>query len=221
MTRKVIKIDENLCNGCGICVDACHEAAIGLVDGKAVLLRDDYCDGLGDCLPNCPTGAISFEMKNTLAYDHGAVVENLKKMGKEVPVSAHIPKINTDGFTELTTWPVQIQLVMANASFFNGADLLVAADCCGFACGNFHSGFMAGKVTLIGCPKLDHADYAEKLTEILVLNEINSVVVTRMEVPCCGGLELAVKAACEEVGMDYDVVTFTTTGDMKSVEKNF
>ena len=180
MIRKIIHIDEEKCNGCGLCARACHESAIGIIDGKAKLLREDYCDGLGDCLPACPTNAISFVEKEAAAYDEAAVLENKKKL------EAH---------SQLQQWPVQIKLVPINAPYFDDADLLIAADCTAYAYANFHQDFIRGKVTLVGCPKLDDVDYSEKLTEILRQNNIKSVTVVRMEVPCCGGLEYAARQA--------------------------
>ena len=176
MIRKIIKIDQEKCNGCGLCAKACHEGAIGMIAGKATLLREDYCDGLGDCLPACPTGAISFEMREAPAYNEAAVKASQRQEG-------------------LCNFPIQLKLVPENASFLEDADLLIAADCTAFACPSFHKDFMAGRVTLIGCPKLDGGSYAEKLTEIFCRNNIRSITVTRMHVPCCGGLPFAVKAA--------------------------
>lgn len=215
MKRRIILIDQEKCNGCGLCVEACHEAAIGLRNGKAVLLRDDYCDGLGDCLPTCPTSAITFEEREALPFDKEAVEENMRKAGK---LTASAEMVSSD-FT-LQHWPLQLHLVMSQAEFLEGADLLISADCCGFACGNFHD-LMRGKVTLIGCPKLDSDDYAVKISEILRLNQISSVTVARMEVPCCGGIEFAVKQACEENGIAYDVLTISTGGLIVGKEKNF
>jgi len=197
MLRKIIKIDSEKCNGCSLCVNACHEGAIGLKDGKAVLLRDDYCDGLGNCLPVCPTGAITFEEREALAYREEAA---------PAPVQA--------AATQLNQWPVQIKLVPINAPYFTNAHLLVAADCAAYAHGNFHNDFMKNKVTVIGCPKLDEVDYSEKLTAILRMNDIKSVTVVRMEVPCCGGIENAVKTAlkgcCKLI--PWQVVTISTDG---------
>lgn len=196
MIRKIIQIDTEKCNGCGLCAKACHEGAIGMVDGKAKLLRDDYCDGLGDCLPACPVNAISFTVREAAAYDEAAV---LAKKGKG---------------SQLQQWPVQIRLVPVEAPFFQGVDLLVAADCTAYAYAEFHKEFIRGRVTLVGCPKLDSVDYAEKLTEILRNNEIRSVTVVRMEVPCCGGMENAVKRALQASGklLPWQVVTISTDG---------
>lgn len=196
MIRKIIQIDTEKCNGCGLCAKACHEGAIGMVDGKAKLLRDDYCDGLGDCLPACPVNAISFTVREAAAYDEAAV---LAKKGKG---------------SQLQQWPVQIRLVPVEAPFFQGTDLLVAADCTAYAYAEFHKEFIRGRVTLVGCPKLDSVDYAEKLTEILRSNEIRSVTVVRMEVPCCGGMENAVKRALQASGkfLPWQVVTISTDG---------
>ena len=192
MIRKIIKIDTEKCNGCGLCVNACHEQAIGLRHGKAVLLRDDYCDGLGNCLPACPMNAISFEEREALAYDEDAVLLNKKN------------------------WPVQIKLAPVTAPYFHQADLLIAADCTAFAHPTFYQDFLRGRVTLIGCPKLDAIDYSEKLTEIFAGNEIKSITVTRMIVPCCGGLEYAVKTAIKASGKDIplQVVTIDTKGNI-------
>ena len=192
MVRRIITIDENKCNGCGLCAKACHEGAIGIVDGKAKLLRDDYCDGLGDCLPACPMNAISFVEREALPYDEAAVIA-AKKL-KEVP------KVSVKIHSQLRNFPVQIKLVPGNAPFFSGADLLIAADCCAYCYANFHADFMAGKVTLVGCPKLDGVDYSEKLAEILKLNDVKSVTLARMSVPCCGGLKVAVEKAIEKSG---------------------
>ena len=218
MERQIIKIEKEKCNGCGLCVEACHEGAIGLVEGKAVLLRDDYCDGLGNCLPVCPTGAISFEKREALAFNEAEVKKknlpcgcpgtNSKSIYREeaAPVQAVT--------TQLRQWPVQIKLVPVNAPYFENANLLVAADCAAYAYGNFHNEFMRNKITIIGCPKLDAGDYSEKLTEILLSNNIKSVTVVRMEVPCCSGIENAVKAALKTCGkmIPWQVVVISTDG---------
>ncbi len=234
MIRRVIQINEDLCNGCGLCVTACHEGAIGLKDGKAVLLRDDYCDGLGDCLPSCPTNAISFIEREALPYDEEAVLKNMaekaKAEGKDAPVFAGCPgsmskSLNTSATdesenvkltSELTMWPVQLQLVNPQAQFFNGADLLVAADCTPFAYANFHKEFMKNKVVLIGCPKLDSADYLEKIKTIVALNDIKSVSIVRMEVPCCGGLERAVVEGVQASGkgLETEVKVISIDGNI-------
>lgn len=229
MIRKIITINENLCDGCGICVNACHEGAIGLVDGKAKLLRDDYCDGLGDCLPACPTGAITFEEREALAYDEDAV----KKAQSSASLSTGCPGIMAQSInkntvkpvTELSPsptdsrlmqWPVQIKLVSPTADYFSDCDLLIAADCTAYAYSNFHNDFIKNHVTLIGCPKLDDTDYSEKLGLILKYNSIRSVTVTRMIVPCCGGIESAVKKAISESGKDIklNVITISINGDI-------
>lgn len=203
MIRRIIEIDEEKCNGCGACAVACHEGAIGMVDGKAKLLRDDYCDGLGDCLPTCPTGAIRFVEREAAAYDEQAVLENQKKAAPAVIQPS-----------QLAQWPCQIKLVPVNAPYFQGAKLLIAADCTAYAYANVHQEFMRGKVTIIGCPKLDDVDYSEKLTQILENNDIKSVTILRMEVPCCGGLEMAAKKALKESGkfIPWQVVTISIDG---------
>lgn len=230
MIRKIIKIDEEKCNGCGACVSACHEGAIGLVDGKAKLMRDDYCDGLGDCLPSCPTGAISFEQREAADYNEKAVMENrLKKHGianhggcpgSRLSRIMHGHDSHTDIKAEsrLSQWPVQIKLVPVNAPYFDGADLLIAADCTAFAYGNFHNDFIKNKITLIGCPKLDSVDYSEKLTAILAVNDIKSVTVVRMEVPCCGGIQTAVQKALDASGKNVplNVTVISTDGKIKN-----
>lgn len=203
MLRRIIKIDEEKCSGCGLCVRACHEGAIGMADGKARLMREDYCDGLGDCLPACPENAISFEEREAPAYNESAVLAAKKNSvhtgcpGTAVRAIARNRSEPVAVRTEscLSQWPVQIKLVPVNAAFFQGADLLIAADCSAYAYGHFHEDFIRGRVTLIGCPKLDQTDYAEKLAEIFAANDIKSITVARMQVPCCGGLENAVKRA--------------------------
>ncbi len=203
MIRRILERDEDKCNGCGACAAACHEGAIGMVDGKAKLLRDDYCDGLGDCLPTCPTGAIRFVEREAAAYDEQAVLENQKKAAPAVIQPS-----------QLAQWPCQIKLVPVNAPYFQGAKLLIAADCTAYAYANVHQEFMRGKVTIIGCPKLDDVDYSEKLTQILENNDIKSVTILRMEVPCCGGLEMAAKKALKESGkfIPWQVVTISIDG---------
>ena len=230
MIRQIIRIDEDKCNGCGLCVTACHEGAIGMANGKAKLLRDDYCDGLGNCLPACPTNAISFEEREASAYDEEAVKINTEKKHTEklacgCPGSQSktlernvINETKTDTpapvQTQLNQWPVQIKLAPPNAPYFNNAGLLIAADCSAYAYGNFHSEFMKNKITLIGCPKLDEGDYSEKLTAILKMNNIKSLTVVRMEVPCCGGIENAVKTALQNSGklIPWQVITISTDG---------
>lgn len=206
MIRKIIKIDQQKCNGCGICAEACHESAIAMADGKAQLIRDDYCDGLGNCLPVCPTGAITFEEREALPFDEAAV----KKIMREKEAQS---QARTD-VSALRQWPVQIKLVAPNASFLQNADVLIAADCTAYAYAGFHQKFMREKVTLIGCPKLDAVDYSEKLTEIFKQNNTQSVTVTRMVVPCCGGIEYAVREAIEQSGKQIpcEIVTLDTDG---------
>ena len=232
MIRKVIKIDESKCNGCGLCVNACHEGAIGLKNGKAVLLRDDYCDGLGDCLPSCPTEAISFEEREALAYDEEAVKANMAKkkatinipftgcpgsMNKGIKREEKSKKLTMESCeSQLRQWPVQIKLVSPKASYLNGAKLLIAADCTAYAYGNFHNEFIKNRVTLIGCPKLDEGDYSEKLTEILKYNHIKDIKIVRMEVPCCGGIVAAVEKALKNSGkmIPWQIVTISTDGNI-------
>ena len=237
MIRTIIEIDEERCNGCGICVNACHEGAIGLVAGKAKLLREDYCDGMGDCLPECPMGAISFVEREAPAYDEAAVIAAQMAKAKAqahaqasftgCPGSAERtferaqgndsePTKDTPLQSELMQWPCQLKLINPQASCFSGSSVLVAADCCAYAHGDFHRMFMKGKPTIIGCPKLDGVDYAEKLTAIFADNDISDVTVTRMEVPCCGGLEMAVRRAASACGrnLPVQVVTIATNGDI-------
>ena len=235
MKRRIIEIDENKCNGCGACADACHEGAIAMVAGKAKLMRDDYCDGLGDCLPACPTGAITFVEREAAAYDEKAVMENkqrkMREQGMTLPCgcpgshSRHIsreepPAAETPSpapASRLSQWPVQIKLVPVNAPYFDGARLLIAADCTAYAYAAFHERFIQGHITLVGCPKLDSIDYSEKLTAIIRENNIKSVTVVRMEVPCCGGLEAAAKKALQQSGkfIPWQVVTVTVDGRLK------
>ena len=225
MIRKIIQIDHHKCNGCGACAAACHEGAIAMVEGKAQLMRDDYCDGLGDCLPACPTGAISFVVREAAAYDEAAVLAAKSKKEEKLPCGCpgtaakaihrqQAPAACAPQQSQLRQWPVQIKLAPVNAPWFDGADVLVAADCTAYAYGNFHQEFIRGRVTLVGCPKLDSVDYAEKLTEILRNNAIRSVTVVRMEVPCCGGMENAVKKALQLSGRSIpcQVVTISTDG---------
>lgn len=213
MKRKIIHINQELCNGCGLCVDACHEGAIHMVDGKARLLRDDYCDGLGDCLPTCPTGAITFETRVAAPFDKEAVAERMAQLKKEKEETGEDAAVKD---SRLQNFPVQLQLVAVNAAFFEGAHLLLAADCAAYAHGDFHRRFMQGKVTLIGCPKLDEANYALKLAEIIAKNDIRSLTLIRMQVPCCGGLQRAAEQALAVCGktIPYEVITLSTTGDV-------
>ena len=229
MIRKIIKIDEEKCNGCGACAAACHEGAIEMINGKAKLTREDYCDGLGDCLPSCPTDAISFEEREAPAYDEAAVLA--AKAKKEAGHTLHCgcpgtqskaikrevcdiaqPEVSAE--SRLSQWPVQIKLVPVNAPYFDKANLLIAADCTAYAYGNFHNEFIRNHITLIGCPKLDEGDYAEKLTAIIANNNIKSVTIVRMEVPCCGGIENAAKRALQASGkfIPWRVVTISTDG---------
>ena len=250
MVRRVIHIDQEKCNGCGICANASHEGAIGIVDGKAQLLRDDYCDGLGDCLPTCPTGAITFVEREAAAYDEEAVRAHMERRKQEqaaghgnahqaeaAPAFTGCPgsrarQIVHEGETDavqnetlaapfhlqsqLTNWPVQIKLAPVRAPYFNNARLLIAADCTAYAYANFHQEFLKGKVALIGCPKLDDVDYSEKLTEIIKSNEIQSVTIVRMEVPCCGGLQNAAIRALQNSGkfIPWQVVTISVDGKL-------
>ncbi|MCI7179080.1 MAG: 4Fe-4S binding protein [Schaedlerella sp.] len=229
MIRKIIKIDEEKCNGCGACAAACHEGAIEMIHGKAKLTREDYCDGLGDCLPACPVNAISFEEREAPAYNEAAVLDSRqKKASKTLPCGCPgtkskailregdtcDPDASIPAASQLSQWPVQIKLVPTNAPYFDGADLLVAADCSAYAYGNFHNKFIRNHITLIGCPKLDEVDYADKLTQIISGNNIKSVTIVRMEVPCCGGIENAVKRALQASGkfIPWSVVTISTDG---------
>ncbi|MBO5159562.1 MAG: 4Fe-4S binding protein [Lachnospiraceae bacterium] len=213
MLRKIIKIDEEKCVGCGLCADACHEGAIGMVDGKAKLLREDYCDGLGDCLPACPVDAISFEMREAPAYDEAAVLK--AKAEKEKRQKAQQMDVKVE--TQLLQWPVQIKLMPIQSAFYQGANLLIAADCCAYAYGNLHNDFMKNHITIIGCPKLDMGDYTEKLTQIIQNNDIKSVKIARMTVPCCGRLEQAAKRAIQNSGkfIPWGVVSITPDGEIK------
>lgn len=235
MIRKIIHIDEDKCNGCGLCATACHEGAIDIIDGKAKLVRENFCDGFGDCLPGCPTGAITFEEREAPAYDEAAVQESKKKKELQEKMK-HLHESGCPGSRmrmleqpgeagsniaepmrqapQLRNWPVQIKLAPINAPYFNKAKLLIAADCTAYAYANFHQEFMRGKVTLVGCPKLDAVDYSEKLTEIIRSNEIQEVTIVRMEVPCCGGLEMAAKKALQASGkfIPWQVVTISIDG---------
>lgn len=241
MIRKIIKIDEEKCNGCGACADACHEGAIEIINGKAKLTREDYCDGLGDCLPACPTNAITFEEREASAYDEKAVIASKEKKSsspcgcpgtasktiisssprgcpgtasKTINLNSVSPSTVSQTTNQLRQWPVQIKLVPIKAPYFNDANLLVAADCTAYAYGNFHNEFMRNHITIIGCPKLDSVDYTEKLTAIISNNNIKSVTVARMEVPCCGGIEFAVKKALQASGkfIPWRIVTISTEG---------
>lgn len=234
MKRRIIEINQDKCNGCGACAAACHESAIAMVDGKAKLMRDDYCDGLGDCLPACPTDAISFVEREAAAYDEEAVLANKhKKMKQEglrfqggCPGSRMktIQRQESSGIattplmtqSRLSQWPVQIKLAPVNAPYFKGAKLLIAADCTAYAYAAFHERFIKGHITLVGCPKLDNVDYSEKLTEIIRSNDIQSVTIVRMEVPCCGGLEMAAKKALQQSGkmIPWQVFTISTEGNI-------
>lgn len=239
MKRRIIEINREQCNGCGACAAACHEGAISMIDGKAQLMRDDYCDGLGDCLPVCPTGAITFVEREAAAYDEKTVMENKRKMmqekmkkeGMTLPCGcpgsqtrriehtayAEVEEENAKHVSRLSQWPVQIKLVPVNAQYFDGAKLLIAADCTAYAYAAFHERFIRGHITLVGCPKLDDVDYSEKLTEIIRDNDIKSVTIVRMEVPCCGGLETAAKKALRQSGkfIPWQVVTVTVDGRLR------
>ena len=234
MIRKIIHIDEEKCNGCGACATACHEGAIGIVNGKAKLLRDDYCDGFGDCLPACPMDAIHFVEREAAAYDEAAVQANKRKKQAEAAHTGGCPGHQMHRFqreetaqaaapaaqpSQLGQWPCQIKLVPVNAPYFQGAKLLIAADCTAYAYANMHSEFMKGKITLIGCPKLDAVQYAEKLTEIFARNDIRSVTLTRMEVPCCGGMEFAIRTALGQAGKEIPFRTVVLSIDGAILEE--
>lgn len=229
MIRRIIEINEEKCNGCGLCAEACHEGAIGMVDGKARLLRDDYCDGLGDCLPACPADAIRFVEREAAAYDAEAVKAHQKhkntaplpcgcpgtqarELKPHTAAKASAPSPSPTE-SQLRQWPVQIKLAPVNAPYFDGCDLLIAADCTAYAYGAFHRDFIAGRVTLIGCPKLDEGDYTEKLAAILAANEVKSVTVARMEVPCCGGIQRAAETAVARSGRDIPLRTVVVGTD--------
>ena len=238
MKRQIIHIDEEKCNGCGACANACHEGAIAMIGGKAKLMRDDYCDGMGDCLPHCPTGAITFEQREAVPYNEAAVQAAKKHKAAHAaphscpgsaPKELHVcpgtmaralhptdgrPAASTMAPSQLRQWPVQIKLVPTNAPYFDGAKLLIAADCTAYAYAAFHERFIRGHITLVGCPKLDDVDYSEKLTAIIRDNDIKEVTVVRMEVPCCGGLENAAKHALQASGkfLPWQVVTISTDG---------
>ena len=237
MIRKIIRIDKEKCNGCGACADACHEGAIDIINGKAELVREHFCDGLGDCLPECPTGAISFEEREAPEYDEKAVKEAQKKiLAKNQTMVAHVgcpgsksmqiqrkeiaetKKLSSasDQISKLQNWPVQIKLAPVSAPYFNDAKLLIAADCTAYAYASFHQDFIRNKITLIGCPKLDQVDYSEKLTAIIQNNNIQSVTIVRMEVPCCGGLEMVAKKALQNSGksIPWQVVTISIDGKL-------
>ena len=225
MIRKIIEINEEKCNGCGLCAQACHEGAIGMVNGKAKLLCDDYCDGLGDCLPVCPVDAIRFVEREAAAYDEAAVKANQAAKADTLPCGC--PGSNVQAISreescgcdsasvpsQLRNWPVQIRLAPVNAPYFNGAHLLIAADCTAYAYGNFHDRFIKDKITLIGCPKLDSVDYSMKLEQIFAMNDIQSITVVRMQVPCCGGLSYAVATALKNSGKDIPCQVITVTPD--------
>ena len=229
MIRRIITIDREKCNGCGLCADACHEGAIGMVDGKAALLRENYCDGLGDCLPACPTGAISFEEREAPAYDEAAVLAAKKAKEATLPcgcpgtecrtVEPAAPAVDAEVPSQLRNFPVQIKLAPVNAPYFDGADLLIAADCTAYAYGGFHNRFMRDRITMIGCPKLDAVDYSEKLAQILTENDVKSITLTRMTVPCCGGLHHAVKTALEQSGKTIPLRVVIVSPDGQLMEE--
>ena len=217
MIRRIITIDTEKCTGCALCVNACHEGAIGLRDGKAVLLREDYCDGLGDCLPACPADAIHFEEREAAAYDHEAVQKHLaaRKHTAAGGCPGSAPAVPE---SQLSQWPVQIKLVAPNAPYFNGCDLLIAADCTAYAYGNFHQAFIKDHITLVGCPKLDAVDYSEKLTQIFTYNDIKRITLTRMTVPCCGGMAMAVQKAIQASGKNIPLKIVTISPDGQIVQ---
>ena len=236
MLRKIIHIDEDKCIGCGLCVDACHEGAIAMVDGKARLMRDDYCDGLGDCLPACPAGAITFVEREAAAYDEQAVLANkqekaqaqlhthggcpgsrMRTMAQSAEASA--PAASGESVSQLAQWPCQLKLVPVGAPYFDGAKLLIAADCTAYAYAGFHEKFIKNHITLIGCPKLDDVDYSEKLTQIIANNNIKSITIVRMEVPCCGGIEYAVKKAIQDSGKFLPWQCYTISIDGNIIEE--
>lgn len=232
MLRKIVFIDEEKCTGCGACAGACHEGAIEMIDGKAHLMRDDYCDGLGDCLPACPADAISIREREALPYDEEAVKKHQSKKDAPLPcgcAGTHVKSFDRKEHTscchsekaesELSQWPVQIRLIPANAPYLNGADILIAADCTAYAYGNFHADFIKGRITLVGCPKLDNADYKEKFSEIFSCNNIKSVTVVRMEVPCCSGIAAAAIDAANESGKSIDVNVVTISADGKILDR--
>lgn len=229
MIRKIIEIDENKCNGCGACAKACHEGAITIVDGKAKLIKDDYCDGLGDCLPSCPTDAIKIIEREAVAYDEAAVKARQEKQNLPCGCPATQSRIinrvkekesinieQKENQSMLKQWPIQIKLVPVSAPYFKNAKLLVAADCTAYAYANFHKEFIKDHITLIGCPKLDNIDYSEKITQIIKNNDIKSITIVRMEVPCCAGIENAVKKSLKasEKLIPWQVVTIATNGDI-------
>ena len=219
MKRRIIEIDRDKCNGCGACAKACHEGAIAMIDGKAQLIRDDYCDGLGDCLPVCPVDAISFVEREAAPYDEAAVKAGtgFGCPGQALREIKHTKENSSiSGESQLRQWPVQIKLVPVNAPYFDNADLLIAADCTAYAYAGFHHDFIRGRVTLIGCPKLDMVDYTEKLEAIIAQNDIKSLTILRMDVPCCGGIEFAAKTALQKSGkfIPWNVVTISTDGEI-------